>query len=36
MCDPHKEIPTKMLSNPMNGKSTKKTPKIHKKKNGQD
>jgi hypothetical protein len=34
MRDPYKKIPTKTLSNLTNGKSTKKTPKIHKKKNG--
>jgi hypothetical protein len=32
MCDFHKENPTKMLSNPTNGKSSKKTLEIHKKK----
>jgi hypothetical protein len=31
MRDLHKETPTKTLPNPMKGKSTEKTPKIHKK-----
>jgi hypothetical protein len=34
MRDLHKEPPAKTLSNPMNGISTEKAPKITKKKNG--